>query len=339
MIPKAAQWKKDRVADLQGILSKPGIVGIVDVAGVPATNMLDMRANLRDGMSVTMAKKTLIRRAWTGAGFSENDLDTLLEGVVQPMIVHTDQYNPYELYDELDETRQGRAAKDGELAPSDIVVEQGETDFAPGPIVGELGAVGIPAKIDKGKVVIQKTTTVVEAGQPIEGELGMMLSKLGINPIEIGLILSGVLEEGTVLPAPALNIDYDAFRSDIITAMSGAFNIACNISWYTSETMPTLLAKASGEAFNVAVEAGISNEKTLPIFVSRAHSRALALAGHLDSSALDEELAGMLGAAAETAAATAESTSEEAAPAAEEPEAEEEEEEEGGFGGLGDLFG
>ena len=339
MIPKAAQWKKDRVANLQGILSKPGVVGIVDIAGVPATNMLDMRANLRDGMTATMAKKTLIRRAWSASGLPENDLEILLDGVVQPMLVHTDHYNAFQLSDELNKTRQGRAAKDGELAPEDIVVEQGETEFAPGPIVGELGAVGIPAKIDKGKVVIQKTTTVVEAGQAIEGDLGMMLSKLGINPIEIGLILSGVLEEGTVMPAKSLNIDYDAFRMDVITAMSGAFNVACNVSWFASETMPTLLAKASGEAFNVAIEAGISNEKTLPIFMSRAHSRAMALASRLDSSALDEELAGMLGAAAETAAATTESTSEEAAPAAEEAEAEEEEDEEGGFGGLGDLFG
>ncbi len=338
MIPKAAQWKKDRVSVLQDVLTKPGIVGIVDIAGVPATNMLDMRANLRDGMTATMAKKTLIRRAWSGAGLAENDLEILLDGVVQPMLVHTDQYNAFQLSDELNKTRQGRAAKDGELAPEDIVVEKGETEFAPGPIVGELGAVGIPAKIDKGKVVIQKTTTVVEAGQAIEGDLGMMLSKLGINPIEIGLILSGVLEEGTVMSSQSLNIDYDAFRTDVITATSGAFNLACNISWFASETMPTLLAKASGEAFNVAIEAGISNEKTLPFFMSRAHSRALALAGHLDSSALDEELAGMLGAAAVTAATT-ESTSEEAAPAAEEPEAEDEEEEDGGFGGLGDLFG
>ena len=169
-------------------------------------------------------------------GLSDNDLEVLLEGVVQPMLVHTNQYNAFQLSDELNKTRQGRAAKDGELAPDDIVVEKGETEFAPGPIVGELGAVGILAKIDKGKVVIQKTTTVVEAGQAIEGDLGMMLSKLGINPIEIGLILSGVLEEGMVMPAKSLNIDYDAFRTDVITAMSGAFNLACNISWFASET-------------------------------------------------------------------------------------------------------
>ena len=338
MIPKAAQWKKDRVGQLEEIIKSEGVIGIVDISGVPATNMLDMRANLRDGMTATMAKKTLIRRAWKNAGLDSNHLDTLLDGVVQPMLVHSDKYNAFQLYAELDKTRQGRAAKDGEIAPADIVVEEGETEFAPGPIVGELGAVGIPAKIDKGKVVIQKSVTIVEAGNPIEGELGMMLSKLGINPSEIGLILSGVIEEGTVLPADSLNLDLDGLRNNIITAMSGAFNLACNVSWFASETMPTLLSKASSEAFNVAIEAGISNEKTIPVFISRAQGRALALAGHLDSSALDDELAGMLGAAA-SAVVVAETPSEEAAEAAEETTEEVEEEEEGGFGGLGDLFG
>ena len=166
-----------------------------------------------------------------------------------------------------------------------------------------------------------------------------MLSKLGINPIEIGLILSGVVEEGTVLSADSLNLDLDGLRTDIITAMSGAFNLACNVSWFTKETMPTLISKASSEAFNVAVEAGISNEKTIPVFISRAQGRALALAGHLDSSALDDELAGMLGAAAASAVVVAAAPSEEAVEAAEETTEEVEEEEEGGFGGLGDLFG
>jgi large subunit ribosomal protein L10 len=339
LIPKAAQWKKDRVGQLEEILKSEGVVGIVDISGVPATNMLDMRANLRDGMTATMAKKTLIRRAWNNAGLESEHLETLLDGVVQPMLVHTENYNAFQLYKELDKTRQGRAAKDGEIAPDNIVVEEGETEFAPGPIVGELGAVGIPAKIDKGKVVIQKTTTVVEAGQPIEGDLGMMLSKLGINPIEIGLILSGVVEEGTVLPVDSLNLDFDAFRNDIISAMSGAFNLACNVSWHVSEIMPTLISKASSEAFNVAVEAGISNEKTIPVFIARAQGRSLALAGHLDSSALDDELAGMLGAVAASAVVVADAPSEEAVEAAEETTEEVEEEEEGGFGGLGDLFG
>ena len=58
--PKIAPWKKDRVQELTDILNSDGVVGIVDVGGVPAGNMLDMRSNLRDSMKITMAKKTLV---------------------------------------------------------------------------------------------------------------------------------------------------------------------------------------------------------------------------------------------------------------------------------------
>ena len=197
---------------------------------------------------------------------------------------------------------------------------------------------GIPAKIDKGKVAIQKTTTVVEEGQPISADLGIMLAKLDIFPIEIGIILTGAIEDGFLFPASSLDIDIDQVRSDIITATSGAFNLACNVQWFAKETMPTLLSKASSEALSVAVEAGVANDTTAPLFISRANARALALAGQLDSSALDEELSAALGAAASATnvSAVASDTVEETTEVVEE---EEEEEEDQGFGGLGDLFG
>ena len=336
--PKIAPWKKDRDGELTDVLNSDGVVGSVDVGGVPASNMLDMRSNLRDSMKITMAKKTLIRLAWENSGRSNEDLETLMEGAVQPCIVQSENLNPFELFIELEKTRQGRAAKEGELAPMDIIVEKGPTTFGPGPIVGEFNAVGIPAKIDKGKVAIQKTTTVVEKGEPISADLGIMLAKLDINPIEIGIILTGAIEEGFFFPASALNIDLDQVRTDIITATSGAFNLACNMRWVSEQTMPTLLSKASGEALSVAVEAGVTNETTAPLFISRANARALALAGQLDSSALDEELSAALGAAA-SAASESVASSNATETVTEVTEEEEEEEEEQEFGGLGDLFG
>ena len=338
--PKVASWKRDRVGELAAILTSDGVLGIVDIGGVPAKNMLSMRDDLRSGLSITMAKKTLMRLAWEQTGRPMEDLESLLEGAVQPAIVHTNSMNAFQLYSELEKTKQGRAAKEGEVAPMDIVVEKGPTEFGPGPIVGEFNAVGIPAKIDKGKVAIQKTTTVVNKGDPISADLGIMLSKLDINPIEIGIILTGAIEDGFLFEADSLDLDTDGFRTDIITATSGAFNLACNIRWFSSQTMPTLLAKASGEATSVAVEAGITNDVTIPLFISRANARALALAGQLDSSALDDELAAALGAAA-SAAESAPAATSDVAESAEEASAEEEEEEEedAGFGGLGDLFG
>ena len=299
--------------------------------------MLGMRETLREQMVMTMAKKTLIRRAWKKAGLSEDELDTLLDGVTQPMLVQTDNLNAFQLFAELEKTRTGRPAKAGDIAPNDIVIEEGPTTFPPGPIVGEFNSVGIPAKIDKGKVSIVKTVTAGEAGEPISADLGLMLSKLEINPIEIGLILSGAIEDGTVMAADDLDLDLSGFTANVKSATSGAFNLACNIGWFTDQTIPVLISKAAGEAMAVAVEAGIHNEETMPILISRAHARMLAVAGQVDSSALDDELSGALGAAATGAAAA---PAAEEAPAEEAGEEEAEEEDEGAeFGGLGDLFG
>ncbi len=337
MIPKVAGWKKDRVSELKNIFSSDGVVAVVDVSGVPASNMIDMRNTLRERMTITMAKKSLMRIAWSDAGRPEEEIEALLEGAEQPCVVHSESMNAFEIFGELEKTRQGRPAKAGETFPTDVTIPAGPTEFGPGPIVGEFNAVGIPAKIDKGKVAIQRDTTFSE-GEEISADLGIMLAKLGINPIEIGLILTGAIEAGHFFHSSDLDLDTDGLRSDIVSATSGAFNLACNVRWFSSTTTPTLISKASSEALSVAMEAGIVNEATAAAILSQAQSRALSLAGQLDSSALDEELQAALGAAshgAEVAPSEATDSGE-----AEEAEAEEEEEEEdAGFGGLGDLFG
>jgi len=337
VIPKVSGWKKDSVSELTEIFSSDGVVAVVDVSGVPASNMIDMRNTLRERMSITMAKKTLVRIAWSEAGRPKDDIEALLEGAHQPCIVYSDSMNAFEIFGELEKTRQGRPAKAGESFPNEVTIPAGPTEFGPGPIVGEFNAVGIPAKIDKGKVAIQKDTTFSE-GDEISADLGIMLAKLGINPIEIGLILTGAIEGGHFFQSSDLDLDTDGLRNDIVSATSGAFNLACNVRWFSSTTTPTLISKASSEALSVALEAGVVNDATAATILLQAQSRALSLAGQLDSSALDEELQAALGAASQSA----EVAPSEAADTEDADEAgaeEEEEEEDAGFGGLGDLFG
>ena len=337
MIAKAAGWKKDKVSELTEIFSSDGVVAVVDVSGVPASNMIDMRNTLREQMSITMAKKSLMRIAWSNAGRQDAELETLLEGAHQPCVVHSDSMNAFEIFGELEKTRQGRAAKEGESFPEDVTIPAGPTEFGPGPIVGEFNAVGIPAKIDKGKVAIQRDTTFSE-GDEISADLGIMLAKLGINPIEIGIILTGAIEEGHIFQSSDLDLDTDGLRNDIVIATSGAFNLACEVRWFSSVTTPTLISKAASESLSVALKAAIVNATTASAILSKARSSALSLAGQLDSSALDEELQAALGAASESAeVAPSEATD---SGEADEAEADEEEgEEDAGFGGLGNLFG
>ncbi len=337
MIPKVAPWKKDTVSDLTDMLKKGGTIAVIDIHGVPAGAMLGMRAGLRSTMSIQVAKKRLMKLAWEAAGNDFADLEALYSSAVQPALVQTDM-NSFEVFSELKKTEAGRAAKPGDVAPYDIVVEKMDTGMPPGPIVGELNSVGIPAKIMKGSVQIQKKVTILNEGEVFEGDLGLMLSKIGINPIVTGLRLCGTIEDGTRFEPATLDIDYEQFEADLISFGAGAFNLACNISWFTPQTTPTLISKASGEALAVALEAAITTADTMPHLIGRANRGAMGIAGSLSPDALDEELSQLLGAAASAAAsAAAAAPSTEAAPA--EAEEEEEEEDEGGFEGLGSLFG
>ncbi|MEL0101552.1 MAG: 50S ribosomal protein L10 [Euryarchaeota archaeon] len=337
MIPKVASWKKDTVSSLTEMLSNGGTIAVIDIHGVPASAMIGMRAGLRNQLNIQVAKKRLMKLAWEAVGNDFSDLEEIYSSAVQPALVQSNM-NSFELFSELKKTEAGRAAKPGDVAPHDIVVEKMDTGMPPGPIVGELNSVGIPAKIMGGSVQIQKKVTILNEGDVFEGDLGLMLSKIGINPIVTGLRLCGTIEDGTTFKPETLDIDYEQFESDLIGYVAGAFNLACNISWFTSQTTPTLISKASGEALAVALEAAIATTETLPHLIGRANASALGVAGSLSPEALDEELSQLLGAAATAAAsAAAVETSSDEAPA--EAEEEEEEEEEGGFEGLGSLFG
>lgn len=331
-------WKKDTVSDLVDLLNSGETLAVIDIHGVPAGAMIGMRATLRDNMKIQVAKKQLMRLAWEQAGNNSEDLDSLFQGVVQPALVSSSTMNSFEMFSELKKTEAGRAAKPGDIAPHEIVVEKMDTGMPPGPIVGDLNSVGIPAKIMGGSVQIQKRTVILKEGDVFEGEMGMMLSKIGINPIVTGLRLCGTLEGGTVFAPSTLDLDLEQFESDLISYGAGAFNLACNITWFTSQTMPTLIAKASGEALAVALEAAVATADTIPHLIGRANMSAMGVAGSLSPEALDDELSSMLGAAATAAAAAPADVAEDASEAPTEAAEEEEEDEGAGFGGLGDLF-
>lgn len=337
MIPKVASWKKNTVSDLTEMLQNGGTLAVIDIHGVPAGAMLGMRAGLRGKMAIQVAKKRLMKLAWEAVGNNFEDLEELYSSAVQPALLQTNM-SSFEVFSELKKTEAGRAGKPGDVAPHDIIVEKMDTGMPPGPIVGELNSVGIPAKIVKGSVQIQKKVTILKEGEEFEGDLGLMLSKIGINPIVTGLRLCGTIEDGTKFKPATLDIDYEKFESDLISFGAGAYNLACNIRWFTSQTTPTLLSKASGEALAVALEAAIVTTDTLPHLIGRANRGAMGVAGSLSPDALDEELSQLLGAAASAAESAAAAPSSDEAPAEAEEE-DEEEEEEGGFDGLGSLFG
>jgi len=224
-----------------------------------------------------------------------------------------------------------------QLAPEDISIAAGETPFKPGPIVGDFQKAGIPAAIEGGKVVIKKDKTMVKAGEPISTDLALMLAKLEIFPLTVGMELMGAYEDGTVFKQDVLVIDDEKFMGDFLGAVSGGFNLACNIAYTTPLTINALLSKAQSDALNTALFAGITNKTTIKRLLALASGRMMALAQKVPD-ALDEELKNKISSAS-AAAAPVEAPTAEAKPEKKPKEEKKEVDEEEMAAGMGALFG
>ena len=340
------QWKIDEIESIKQLVSRYSVVGVAGIRDIPAKQLQEMRRNMKDVVKIRIYRNNLIHRALDESG---SDLSPIGSSVGdQTALIFTD-LNPFKLFNLLKSSKTEAPIRAGAIAPADITVEGGPTSFAPGPIVGDLQNAGIPARIDKGKVVIRETKVVAHEGEAVSRALSEMLTRLEIYPMTVGFDLRSVYDNGTILEADALDIDEAKYASDIATATTGAFNLAIAIAYPTPVTIPTLLAKAASDARNLGVNSAIPAPAIIDLLLSKAQSSAMALAVSItDPEALGESLQGLLmvgaeaaagaGEEAEEAVSATEAETEEAAPE-EKGEGEGEEKEEEAAEGLGLLFG
>ena len=116
------------------------------------------------------------------------------------------------------------------------------TGFAPGPVIGELGGFKIKAGIDAGKVVIKEDKIVAQEGEVVNDKLAGLLLRLGIEPMEIGLNLIAVYENGGVLPGKVLDIDEEQYKKDFCQMAAEAFNLAVFAGITNKDTIEPLIA-------------------------------------------------------------------------------------------------
>ncbi|WP_292472960.1 50S ribosomal protein L10 [Methanosphaera sp.] len=331
-MPHVADWKKEKVAELEELTNNNEIIGIVNLADIPAPQLQTMRRTLGDKAILKMSRKNFIKIALANSNKDVEGLADYLEG--QPAMVFTEM-NPFKLFKILEDSKTEAPAKAGAIAPADIVVPAGDTSFPPGPILGELQQAGIPAKIDKGSIVVQEDATVVKEGEPVPKNVADVLTKLEIYPMEVGMDLLAVCEGDTIYTADVLKIDEEETLQTIATAYQNAINLSVNAGIVNSESAPILIQKAATEAMNLAINANILTSETTDKILSKAYAQMLAVASLLSSDALDDELSEKLNSVPAATEAPADNTEE---PEEEEVE-EEEDEEESAAAGLGALFG
>jgi large subunit ribosomal protein L10 len=284
-----AEWKHGELKELTTLLTSNKIIAIAEITGIPAPQLQSMRANIRSKAKIRCAKNSLIKRALDNVEQQSKGIQGLKDEITgQAAIIATDM-NPFSLYGEMKKTRTMAPAKGGEKASHDISVKAGNTSFKPGPVVGELQKVGIPAAIKDGKVVIKTDKVIVSQGERISPDVAQMLTRLEIYPIEIGMTLHAVYEDGDIFKADVLDIDLDKFMLQVNQAASHAFSLAIETGWFTKETIQPLLSKAHLNALALAMESNIFTKETITQLLSKANASMLSVAS-IAKDALDDEL-------------------------------------------------
>ena len=267
-------WKKDEVEDIKKNAKTYKLVGLVDMYGIPAQQVQQIRRNLRGKAVIKMTRNTLIKHAFDEIGGDVKNLTRFLSG--HSAIIFTND-NPFKLYKQLEKTKTKMAAKAGEKAPEDIVVPAGPTSFKPGPIVGELQQAGIPAAIEGGKVKIRETKTVVKKGAVINPKLAAALVKLDVKPMDVGLILQAAFHEGSVYEPSVLAVDETVILGQIALASRQATALSIEAAYPTKDTAAAVLTKAVRDARAVAIEAAVYEKDVVDAIIGKAQRESQVL--------------------------------------------------------------
>jgi large subunit ribosomal protein L10 len=277
MAAHVAEWKFNEIKQITDLITKNKVIGIVEVGGIPAPQMQQMRKSLYGVATIRSAKNSLLNLALDEAEKKIKGISSLKELVNGQAAIITTDMNPFKLFAKIKESRTNAPAKGGEKLSHDIEIKAGDTPFKPGPIVGELQKAGIPAAIQEGKVVIKTDKVIVPAGEKIKPDIAQILTRLEIFPIDIGIGLNGVFEDGTVYKPEVLDINIEEFTGKMNQASGNAFTLALELGWTNKQTIQPLIMKAYNNAFVIAVEQGIVNKETVKNLISKASSHMLAL--------------------------------------------------------------
>ncbi len=328
-----APWKYKFVDQLVQLMDRYPVVGIVNINNIPAAQMQKMRRDLKDKAVFIVGKNRLIKLALEKSGKKNiKELANYIEG--QTGIIFTD-LNAFKLAKLLEKTETKAPAKGGEIAPEDIIVHEGETPFKPGPMISEFQKVGLPAAVQKGKIVIRKDTVLVKKGEVISRDVAQVLTKLEIFPMTVGLDLRAAYEDEMVFSKEVLHVDTTKVYGDIVNAIQYATNLSVNAAYPTKLTMPMIIGKAARDALNLAINGGIVNKFTAEHILRKAYMEMLSLASAL-SDGLDDELKNLI---SNRPSPPPDKEEKEEKKEEEKKEEEEENKEEEAIAGLGALFG
>jgi large subunit ribosomal protein L10 len=276
---KPIQEEKEREAEQLATLIKDyKAFGIANLTKVRAAQLQEIKKKLRSSVYMKVVKNTIVRRAIKDTN-DKTGLEKIEPHLTGSNLLMLTNLNPFKLALLLEQSKVKIVAKTGDTAAIDVVVPAGNTGMSPGPIISQLGAVGLATRIESGSVWVNKDTTVAKRGDVINERLASVLSKLGIKPVEAGIVIKAMYDDGVVFTGNQLHLDLNAYRNDFQTAHQDAFNLVLFTAYPVPEAMPFMLQKAYFDAYSLSLFSGFPTKENIQDLIRKVYSEMQSLSG------------------------------------------------------------
>ncbi len=234
-------------------------VALLSLDKLPDSLFQALRKRIQnEGGKVRMLRKAVLTRVFE----ANPKLGEKKSCADRPAALILTNSSPYEINRFLKQNTKKRAAKVDEIAASDIVVPEGETDLPPGPALSELKAAGINAQIKAGKIVVAKESVVARKDEKITAQKAKALQTLGIKPFTITAKMIFGYDGEYVYEKALLDID-DTLAADIAGAEQKAFNLSVNTGYPTERNINLLVNEAYIQGISFAVNSKTYNAVTI----------------------------------------------------------------------------
>lgn len=250
--------KKKEVEKIKQYIKKYKCFGIINMESLPSAQLQKMRSQLKPGVFITMSKKRLINLALEQLKGEKQNLNDIIESIKGiPALLFTNE-DPFKIYRIIEKSKTSASARSGQIAPHDIMLQAGPTPFTPGPIIGELGQLGIKTEVKEGKVAVKEDKILVKENQVINEKIASLLSKLGIQPMEIGLNITAIYENGIIYKKAVLSIDEKKVVADMKKITMEAIMLALELGYANKDTINLLIGKAYKQANALAEKTNVN---------------------------------------------------------------------------------
>lgn len=244
-VKEIPERKKKTLDELVKLINESKSIIIVSIKNLPAKQFQLINKKLKDKALIRVVKKNIINRAIDK--IEKGTIKNFKKYLKEDQALIFSELDVFELSSILSKNKSMARAKIGQEVYEDIIIEPGPTELVPGPVISELGSLGIQFAIEDGKINIKQKKIILKKGGKVSEEAASIMSKLDMKPIAVGLepVVAYDSKEDKIYEDIKINIEERV--EELKTATGRALAFAVKIVYVCKETLKFLLRKAASE--------------------------------------------------------------------------------------------